>query len=49
MWLSKSYKLAYLKLTYGLSSIEYRDATLPNSYLVVKGLIMKRLKSIGQF
>ena len=34
--MSKSYKLACFKWTYGLSGNDYRVATLPTSYLIVK-------------
>ena len=47
--LSKSKKSACFKWTKGLSGKDYRDATLPKSYLTVKGIIMQRLKAIGQF
>ena len=34
--------------THGLSGYDYRVATLPKSYLIVIGIKMQRLISIGQ-
>ena len=47
--LSKKLKPACFKWTYGLSSNDYRDATLSKSYITVTVIIMQSLKSLEQF
>ena len=47
--LSKKIKYECFKCTFRLSVIDYRVATLSNSYLTVIGIIMWGLESIGQF
>ena len=42
-------KSSYLKWTYWRSNIDYRVALLSKTYLIVSGIIIPSLKSIGQF
>ena len=41
--------IANLNWTHKLSGINYRVTTLPKSHLIVTGIVMQSLKSIGQF